>query len=60
MDPRSMRSMFIYLMIAVAGMAIIFTVFGDSFNPSTEVPISKVISMAKEGELRTIEVRGIL
>ena len=58
MDPRSMRSMFIYLMIAVAGMAIIFTVFGDSFNPSTEVPISKVISMAKEGELRTIEVRG--
>ena len=58
MDPRSMRSMFIYLMIAVAGMAIIFTVFGDSFNPSTEVPISKVISMAKQGELKTIEVRG--
>ena len=58
MDPRSMRSMFIYLLIGVAGMAIIFTLFGDSFNPSTEVPISKVISMAKEGKLKTIEVRG--
>ena len=58
MNPRSIRSMFIYLLIAVAGMAIIFTIFGETFNPSTEVPISKVISMAKEGKLKTIEVRG--
>ncbi len=58
MDPRSMRSMFIYLLIIVAVMAIFFTVFSDPFKGSTEVPVTKIITLASEGRLKSIEVRG--
>ena len=58
MNPRSMRSIFIYLLIVVAVVAIFFTVFSEPFSGSTEVPISKVISMATEGRLKSIEVQG--
>ena len=58
MNPRSMRSIFIYLLIVVAVVAIFFTVFSEPFSDSTEVPISKVITMATEGRLKSIEVQG--
>ena len=58
MNPRSMRSMFIYLLIIVALVAIFFTVFSEPFAGSSEVPISKVISMATEGRLKSVEVQG--
>ena len=58
MNPRSMRSMFIYLLIIVALVAIFFTVFSEPFADSSEVPISKVISMASEGRLKSVEVQG--
>ena len=58
MNPRSMRSIFIYLLIVVAVVAIFFTVFSEPFSASTEVPISKVITMATEGRLKSIEVQG--
>jgi cell division protease FtsH len=53
-----MRSIFIYLLIVVAVVAIFFTVFSEPFSDSTEVPISKVITMATEGRLKSIEVQG--
>ncbi|MEC9321465.1 MAG: ATP-dependent zinc metalloprotease FtsH [Chloroflexota bacterium] len=58
MNPRSMRSMFIYFLIIVAIVAIFFTVFSEPFADSSEVPISKVISMASEGRLKSVEVQG--
>ena len=58
MNPRSMRSIFIYLLIVVAVVAIFFTVFSEPFSDSTEVPVSKVITMATEGRLKSIEVQG--
>ncbi len=58
MNPRSMKSMFIYLLIIVAVIAIFFTVFGESINGSSEISISRVISLASDGKLTSIEVRG--
>ena len=58
MNPRSMRSMFIYLLIGVAVLAIFFTVFGEPFKDSSEVPVSRMITMAAEGKIRSIEVKG--
>ncbi len=53
-----MKSMFIYLLIIVAVIAIFFTVFGESINGSSEISISKVISLASDGKLTSIEVKG--
>ena len=53
-----MRSIFIYLLIVVAVVAIFFTVFSEPFSASREVPISKVIAMATEGGFKGIEVQG--
>ena len=58
MNPKSMKSMFIYLLIIVAVIAIFFTVFGESINGSSEISISRVISLASDGKLTSIEVRG--
>ena len=58
MNPKSMKSMFIYLLIIVAVIAIFFTVFGESINGSSEISISKVISLASDGKLTSIEVKG--
>ena len=54
MNPRSMKSMFIYLLIIVAVIAIFFTVFGESINGSSEISISRVISLASDGKLTSI------
>ena len=58
MNPKSMKSMFIYLLIIVAVIAIFFTVFGESINGSSEISISRVISLATDGKLSSIEVSG--
>ena len=58
MNPRSMRSMFIYLLIGVATLAIFFTVFGEPFKESSEVPVSRMLSMAADGKIKSIEVKG--
>ncbi len=57
MNSRWFRNGFIYLLIIVAVIAIFFTLFSD-VNNSREVPIDEIISMAKRGQLETIEVHG--
>ncbi|MFQ5933175.1 MAG: ATP-dependent zinc metalloprotease FtsH [Dehalococcoidia bacterium] len=52
-----MRSSFVYLIIIVAIIAIIFTLFQPSYG-SKDVDIKTVISMAKSGQIREIEVDG--
>lgn len=58
MNMRSMRSMFIYLLIAVGIMAIFLTVFKEPFGGSSEIPISRIISLASENKLESIEISG--
>ena len=58
MNPRSVRSIFIYLLIIVAIAAIFFTVVSEPFGASSEIPISRVVSMAVEGKLDSIKVNG--
>jgi len=56
MNTRWMRNGFIYLLIAVAVIAIFFTLFSD-ISGATEVGIDEVITMAQRGEIEVIEVR---
>jgi cell division protease FtsH len=58
MNMRSMRSMFIYLLIAVGIIAIFLTVFKEPFGGSSEIPISRVMSLAAENKLESIEING--
>ena len=58
MNPRSMRSIFIYLLISVAVIAIFFTMFNEPFGGSEEVPITEIIGRAQLGELKSIVVNG--
>jgi cell division protease FtsH len=53
-----MRSMFIYLLIAVGIMAIFLTVFKEPFGGSSEIPISRIMSLAAENKLESIEING--
>ena len=57
MNSRWMRNGFIYLLIAVAVIAIFFILFSDR-DGSQEIPISEVAGMARSGFIDTIEVRG--
>lgn len=57
MNPGRMRNSFIYMLIVVAVVAIFFTLFSDVSGPR-EVPFSEVVSMAKRGDIDTIEVSG--
>ena len=57
MSSRWMRNSFIYLLIAVAVIAIFFTLFSD-VGGTKEIPISEVVAMAKFGEIESIDVRG--
>ncbi len=54
---KGMKSSFIYLIIVVAIIAIIFTLFQPSLG-SEDIPISDVVTMAKAGQIREIEVDG--
>ena len=58
MNSRFMRNGFIYLLIVVAVIAIFFTLFSDVPGGSQDLAISEVVTMAKRGEIETIEVRG--
>ena len=58
MNSRFMRNGFIYLLIVVAVIAIFFTLFSDVPGGSKDLGISKVVAMAKRGDIDTIEVRG--
>ena len=53
-----MRNRFIYLLIIVAVIAVLFTLFSNSLGSSSEIPISQVISMAARGKVKAIDVKG--
>ncbi|MEE9325124.1 MAG: ATP-dependent zinc metalloprotease FtsH [Dehalococcoidia bacterium] len=57
MNQKWMKSSFIYLLIMVAIIAIIFTVFQPSLG-NRDVDISTVVNWAKSGQLNSIEVDG--
>ncbi len=56
MSARWMRNSFIYLLIVVALIAVLFTVF--QVPGSREIPISQVISMVASDDVDLIEIRG--
>ena len=55
MNSQWMRNSFVYLLIIVAVVAIFFTFF-QAPSGSQDIPISQVIQMAKDKEIRTIEI----
>lgn len=57
MSSRLMRNSFIYLLIGVAVVAIVFTMFGG-VGESREVQLSEIMQMARHGDIETIEVTG--
>ncbi len=57
MNSRWLRNSFIYLLIAVAVIAIFFTLFSD-VNGNREVPINELMDMARHGSVDAVEVRG--
>ena len=54
---RWMRNGFVYLLVII-GIIVIFYTLLPSFGGSSERPISTVISMAKSGDIRVIQVDG--
>ncbi len=52
------RNSFIYLLIAIAGITIFFTILSPSLQGNQEIPLSQLISMAIKGQLDTIEING--
>ena len=58
MNSRRLRNGFIYLLIAVAAVAVVATLMSDSFGGSEEISINEVVSMAARGNIDTLEVRG--
>ncbi|MBI4216470.1 MAG: ATP-dependent metallopeptidase FtsH/Yme1/Tma family protein [Chloroflexi bacterium] len=57
MDFRWLRNSFIYLLVAMAAMAIVFTLLSPEGDKNT-VPISTVLDLARNGRVETIEVQG--
>ena len=53
-----MRNNLVYLIILVAVIAILITLFSNSFGGSRDIPISQVVEMARRGVLESIEVSG--
>ena len=53
-----MRKTLIYLLIIVALLAIVVTLFSNAVGDSEEVSINEVVSMAARGSIDTLEVRG--
>ena len=58
MNVRWTRNSFIYLLIAVAVIAIFFTLLSQPIGGSREIPINEVVTMAAGGQLDTIEISG--
>ena len=57
MSPKLLRNSIIYVIITIAVIAMFFAVFQPSTR-SGELPISQVVQMAREGDIRSIEIRG--
>ena len=57
MNNRLKRNSFIYLLIGIAVIAIFFTLFSEP-GSSQEIPIDEVISLAKRGQVESIEIYG--
>ena len=53
-----MRKTLIYLLIIVALLAIVVTLFSNAVGGSEEISINEVVSMAARGSIDTLEVRG--
>ena len=56
MSTRWSRSVFVYLIVIGAVIAIFL--FWMSSASSQEIPVSQVVNMAKEGQLRSIDIQG--
>jgi len=52
-----MRNSFIYLLIGIAVIAILFTMFGN-VGESREIRLDEAMAMARHGDLEAIEVNG--
>lgn len=57
MSSRLMPKGFIYLLIAVALVAIVFTLFSD-INGNSEIPINEVADLANHSQIESIQVSG--
>ena len=57
MSPKLLRNSFIYVIIAVAAIAMFFTFFQPSYG-SNDIPISEVVELARTEQLQTIEIKG--
>ena len=55
MSPKLLRNSIIYVIITIAVIAMFFAVFQPSTR-SGELPISQVVQMAREGDIRSIEI----
>ena len=58
MRSRRMRNSFIYLLIIVAVIAILFTLFSRPLGGSQEISITEVVALTARGDVRLIEVDG--
>ena len=57
MSPKLVRNSIIYVIITIAVIAMFYAVFNPA-GGSEQVPITRVVQMAKDGDVRTIEIRG--
>ena len=57
MSSRLMPKGFIYLLIAVALIAIVFTLFSD-IDGNSEIPINEVADLANHSQIESIQVSG--
>ncbi len=58
MGGRWLRNSLIYLLILVAIVAIVFTLFGQGGSNDQEVTLTEFISYAQNEEVERVEVRG--
>ena len=58
MSSRWMRNSFIYLLIAVAVIAILFTLFSRPLGDAGEISINEVVALTARGDVSLIEVDG--
>ncbi|MDO8490616.1 MAG: ATP-dependent zinc metalloprotease FtsH, partial [Dehalococcoidia bacterium] len=57
MSSRWIKNSFIYLLVIIALAALFFTLFSPG-QPDKEVPLSQVVEMAKDGEVKQIDIEG--
>ena len=58
MGSRWMRNTFIYLLIVVAVVAIVWSFLGNKPSNSQTIDISQVVTMVRDGEVKSISVSG--